>query len=290
MNVSIIIPVYNEEKSIKNIIIELKKILSKNKLKYEIIVVDDGSTDNTPNIVKSLKVNLITHKKNKGVGAARKTGILNAKYENIVMIDGDSTYPINAIPELLKQLKTYDLVIGYRKKEAGTFKILRKPVKLLIKSLAEFITGEKIKDLNSGLRAFKKSDILKFFNILPNTHSWVSTQVICYLSNYYTIKYIPIEYYKRKGKSTFHPIKDTYNYISLIFRTILYFSPLKIFFPLSSLVMIYGLIKALIDGIHGKIINSDIIIIILGGFIFIIGILADIIIKSTKNQYFKWIK
>lgn len=288
MEVSLIIPVYNEEDTIKKVVKDSIKVLKKNKYKYEIIVIDDASQDKTNIIIKNLEVKSIRHLENMGVGAARKTGILAARYNNIVMIDGDTTYPVNVIPQLLDNLKNYDMVIGARTSEQGTLKRIRIFTKTLICKLAEFISGSKIKDLNSGLRAFKKEHVLKFFNILPNTHSWVSTLTLCYLCNYYSIKYIPIQYFKRKGKSTFHIIKDTYNYISLIFRTIMYFYPLKFFTPISILIMSYGITMALYHGFKNKIIRSDIIIITIGSFIAILGLLADLIVKSTKNQYFKW--
>lgn len=290
MEISLIIPVYNEALAIQEVVKEYEQLLKSKKYKYEIIVIDDGSKDNTVEIVKKMNVRLIQLPENRGTGAATNVGILNAKYETIIMTDGDCTYPAAPIPLMLEQLKDHDMVIGARISEKGTLKILRSTIKFLIRKLAEFISGYKIPDLNSGLRIFKKNDVLKFFNILPNTHSWVSTITLCYLCNYYNVKFIPIEYHKRKGKSSFHFFKDTYNYLALIFRTIMYFYPLKIFIPLSIIIISFGCIRAIAHSLVGPLIQSDIIIITIGGFSIIVGLLADLIIKSTRSQYFKWVK
>lgn len=283
--ISVVIPAYNEEEAIGKAIDDIKTTMDTTPYEYEIIVVDDNSTDKTAEIVMKKDVKLIQHIENKGVGYARKTGILNANGNFIVMIDGDGTYPANSIPELLSFLPKYDMVIGARKTEAGTSPLFRKPAKWILKKFAEYITRKKIDDLNSGLRAFKKEKSLKFFSILPDGHSWVSTITIAFLSSGYDIKYVPIDYFKRKGKSTFHPIKDTANYFLLIFRTIMYFKPLKIFFPVGSLIFILGSIRTIYDAkVLRHIKESDIIIIMLSIFILTMGILADLIVKHSSHS------
>ena len=285
---SIIIPVYNEEESIVEVITDIIKNLKNKRLKYEIIIIDDGSTDNIQKITSKFNIKYIRHEINKGVGAARKTGIKAAKYDFIVMLDGDGTYPADRIYDLILELKNADMVVGARIKESGTFNLLRKFIKFIIRILASYIAGFKIPDLNSGMRSFKKRIALNFFNILPNTHSWVSTITLCFLCNDYNVKYIPIDYYKRKGKSTFHPIKDTYNYISLVFKTIMYFNPLKIFLPMSLGILIWGIYRTVYHAkftVRSKILESDIIIIIVGALIGIYGLLADLIVKQFKFQY-----
>src|SRR5258706_441233 len=137
--------------------------------------------------------------------------------------------------------------------EKGTMFILRRPVKFLIRRLASYMAGYPIPDLNSGLRIIRKSVALKYFYLLPNTHSWESTITLAFLCNHQKVKYIPIDYFKRSGgTSSFHPVKDTYNYISLIIRTIMYFNPLRIFLPLFLFILLPGLIKSIIDFIHFK--------------------------------------
>lgn len=283
--VSIVIPAYNEEEAIGLDIDDIKETMSKTDYEYEIIVVDDGSTDNTFNIAKEKGVKVISHRKNRGGGCARETGIKNAKYDIIVITDADRTYPVKDIPRLLEYIPEYDMVIGARTKEAGTLPLLRKPAKWFIRKLACFITGEKIPDLNSGFRAFKKKIALKFFNLLPTGHSWVSTITLAFLSNDYEVKYIPIDYYKRKGKSTFHPLRDTWAYMTLVVRTIMFFNPIKFFFPLTVIIILIGIVKFIYDLCYANIREATVIILFTGGIIGAIGVLADLIVKEHKHQY-----
>jgi hypothetical protein len=199
------------------------------------------------------------------------------------MIDGDGSYSSKDILVLLNDMDQYDMVIGARKGETGTLRLIRKPTKWVLRRLAEYISHEKIPDLNSGLRAFKKELALKYFNILPEGHSWVSTITIAFLCDHYNVKYIPVDYYSRKGRSTFHPIADTTAYFLLIFRTIMYFKPLRIFAPIAAIVFTVGVIRTIYDAkILHDIKESDVIIVLAGILIGALGLLADLIVKKSR--------
>lgn len=285
--VSIIIPVYNEEEAIEQVIDSVKKTMGRTKYKYEIIVVDDGSTDRTPEIIKSKGIRVIRHPVNKGPGASRKTGILNATGEWIVAIDADGTYSSHDIPRLLEHLPRFDQVVGTRTSERGTIRLLRTPAKWFIRKLACFLTNTEISDLNSGLRAFKKDIMLKFLHLIPEGFSCVTTMTLSFLCNGYTIKYIPISYYKRVGKSKFHPIKDTYNYLLLVIRMVMYFNPLKVFIPLSLSILLLGIGKFVYDIINLRrihITTSMVILVITSALIGTVGLLADLIVVQHKER------
>ncbi|MFQ5770397.1 MAG: glycosyltransferase family 2 protein [bacterium] len=286
---SIIIPAYNEEAAISEVLTDIKLAMDKADYGYEIIVVDDCSKDETAQIVSNLDdVKLIQHKYNKGVGAARKVGILKANGDFIVMLDGDGTYPAHMIPQLVSFLPEYDMVVGARKEEAGTWKLFRKPAKWLLLKLACFIAESNIPDLNSGLRAFKKKAALKFYGIYPNGHSWVTTITLAFLTNGYSVKYIPIDYYKRKGHSSFHPIRDTYNYFKTINRTVLYFRPLRFFLPFTLFILLIGSGRFLYGAFfRHDVRESDIMIILSGLIIGAVGILADLVLKLHKLNFVK---
>jgi len=286
---SIIVPTHNEEAAIAEVIGDIKSATVDVGYGCEIIVVDDASTDTTAQIVSNIEgIRLIRHNHNGGVGAARKTGILRAKGEFIVMLDGDGTYPAHMIPELVSFLPKYDMVVGARKQEAGTWKFLRKPAKWLLLKLACFIAEAKIPDLNSGMRAFRKKAALKFYGIYPNGHSWVTTITLAFLTNGYSVKYIPIDYYKRKGHSSFHPIRDTYNYLKTINRTVLYFRPLRFFVPFTLLILLIGSARFLYGAfIRYDVRESDIMIILSGLIIGAVGILADLVLKLHAHNFVK---
>jgi len=294
--ISIIIPMYNEEEAIGGDLDTIIQTMSSSDVPWEIIVVDDGSTDASPEIVRQRGgVRLIQHPYNRGTGAARTTGLQHARGDVIVMTDGDGTYPNQDIPRLLEHIgepsalgpedQGYDMVIGARRMETGSLKWLRSPAKHFIRLLASYLTGVKIPDVNSGLRAFKKSVAERFLDILPTTHSWVGTQTVAFLSGGYAVKFIPIDYYQRKGKSSFHPISDTYNYISLVVRTIMYFNPLKVFLPVALTLTVVGAVKLVRDIIYyrGFYVPGVTLMLILTAIqVGAIGLLADLIVKRAR--------
>jgi glycosyltransferase involved in cell wall biosynthesis len=282
--VSVVIPVYNEEEAIGDDLDLIKKTMDAAGLDYEIIVVNDGSTDRSVEIISSRPwVKLVHHERNRGNGAARTTGMKAAKGDIIIMTDGDGTYPNQDMPKLLEYMAQYDMVIGARVKEMGTVKWLRTPAKWFIRRLASYLTETEIPDLNSGLRAFRKDLAFKYLHILPNTHSWVSTITIALLSDGYSVKFVPIDYYTRKGKSKFHPLKDTYNYLTLVVRSVMYFNPLKVFLPLSLLFFVFGTIKLIRDLIvfNLHVPASTVLVVLTGVQLAAMGLLADLIVRKN---------
>ncbi len=283
--VSIVIPTFNEEAAIGSVLDLIKQTMDATNQLYEVIVVDDGCTDRTGQIASSKPgVTVLHHEHNRGTGAARTTGLRAAKGDAIVMTDGDGTYPCQDIPKLLEELEQCDMVIGARRQEMGTAKWLRAPAKWFIRRLAAYLTETQIPDLNSGLRAFKKDVALRYVSILPNTHSWVSTITIAFLSDGYSVRYVPVDYYKRTGKSTFHPIKDTYNYITLVVRSVMYFNPLKVFLPISILLFTFGGLKLIRDLIvySLRVPTNTVLVILTAAQLTAMGLLADLIVKRSK--------
>ena len=284
--ISVIIPGYNEEMAIGKVLDDVTLVMKEHGYDFEIIVVDDGSTDRTAEIVNSKGVKLIKHMINKGVGAARKTGILNSSGEIIAMLDADGTYPAGSIPDLLRYIPEYDQVIGCRNKEQGSLRILRQPIKWAMFKLASFLVKQKIPDLNSGFRVFKKEILLKYLYLIPNGFSCVSTMTLAFLCNGYTVKYIPIEYHKRIGKSKFRIFVDTRDFLFTIIRIIMYFNPLRVFVPLSSFLFMLGIIKTTYDVFFstvGRMQESDVVILLSAIIIFIFGLLADLIVTQAKR-------
>ena len=282
--VSVVVPVYNEEEAIADDLDLIKKTMDASGLQYEIIVVNDGSTDRSVEIISSRPwVKLVHHERNRGNGAARTTGMKAAQGDVVIMTDGDGTYPNQDMPKLLEYMKQYDMVIGARVKEMGTARWLRTPAKWFIRKLASYLTETPIPDLNSGLRAFRKDLAFKYLNILPNTHSWVSTITIAFLSDGCAVKFVPIDYYTRKGKSKFHPFKDTYNYLTLVVRSVMYFNPLKVFLPLSLFLLAFGGIKLIRDLIiyNLRVPTTTILILLTGIQLAAMGLLADLIVRKS---------
>ncbi len=279
---TIVIPAYNESSSIVSTILEIENLSGE----FEIIVVDDGSTDGTFELAMKTGVNVLRHIGNKGYGASLKTGIRNAKYDKIVITDADGTYPNEKIPDLVKifENENYDMVVGARIGKNVHIPLIRRPAKWLITKLASFLSKVKIPDLNSGLRVMKKNVVERYIYLLPDGFSFTSTITLAMLTNAYNVKYVPINYFKREGKSKIKPIQDTLNFIQLIIRMALYFNPLKVFIPLSLLLIICAFLVLIGSWfVLGKPIDVTFGVILMAAvMVMAIGMLADLIDKRVR--------
>jgi glycosyltransferase involved in cell wall biosynthesis len=287
VKLSVIVPAFNEEESIGETLDSLISVLDREDLQYEIIVVDDCSVDRTSEIVGSRSVKLVRHSQNKGYGASLKSGIARASFDLIAITDGDGTYPTSDIPVLLRQMSMdgydYDMVVGSRTGEQVRIPFLRRPAKWFLNQLAAYLTGYKIPDLNSGLRVFKRGLVERFLSLLPDGFSFTTTITIAALTNGYQVKYVPINYYRRKGQSSIRPLHDFLGFISLIVRLIVYFKPLNFFLPASLALLVIGLAKALIDFLHQNYFGVGSAIAILTAIqIGFLGLLADLILRRTR--------
>lgn len=245
IGLSIIVPAYNEEKGIEGVIERLQEAVAKLECPAEIIVVDDGSTDQTYRVSSAFSdIVTICHEFNRGYGAALKTGIQRAQYGFICITDADGTYPIQQIPELVEYLfdEELDMVVGARTGDRVRIPLIRRPAKWFISQLANFASNSNIPDLNSGLRIFRKSAAIRFLAILPDGFSFTTTITLAMLMHDYRVAYIPINYFARKGKSKIRPIRDTMNFIQLVLRIALYFAPIKMFLSIAVPFLLAGLI------------------------------------------------
>lgn len=278
--ISIIIPAFNEEGGIEKTIAEVRKYLNQD---YELIVVNDGSEDNTGQILQKITdIKVINHSRNCGYGAALKSGIKKSQGDYILIIDADGTYPAVSIPELIGQIGDFDMVVGARINAQSKIPFLRKPAKWFLNKLANYLTSTKIPDLNSGLRVIKKDVLTQFIRFLPDGFSFTTTITLALLTSGYQVKYVPIDYYKRIGKSKIKPIRDTLNFLQLIIRTILYFSPLKIFIPLSLLLFLLSIGVIIFSYFYISNVPDMTVAILLTLAIQMLGIgmLADLIARS----------
>ncbi|HEY9858162.1 MAG TPA: glycosyltransferase family 2 protein [Candidatus Obscuribacterales bacterium] len=282
---SLILPVYNEEQHVAITLENLHQHFKDAGYDYEIIVVDDGSTDRTGQILKALsEIRLIQHSQNRGYGAALKTGIRHAKYSLIVITDADGTYPNERILELVDLAQQADMVVGARIGENVKYSNLRKIPKWFLLHFAQWITNCRIPDINSGMRVFHKEIAVRFLNILPNTFSFTTTITLAMLTNNYVVQYVPIDYYHRVGKSKIKPIRDTLRFLQLILRTGVYFAPLRIFLPVASIFFL-GFLFTLIQDIFVRedLTERTMILFIAATQIGMFALLADMIDKRSQR-------
>lgn len=283
---SVIIPAYNEALGIAAVLADICQALSSLEIPWEIIVVDDGSRDQTGDLVTEAcagnsGIRLVQHRRNLGYGAALKTGIRQARYEWVCIADADGTYPADRIPVLLSTLRDHgsDMVVGARLGKQAAIPLVRRPAKWMIARLAEKVAGESIPDLNSGLRVFRKDVARRFFSLLPDGFSFTTTITLGMLINGYSVEYQPINYYARKGHSKIHPLYDTLRFIQLVLQIALYFAPLKIFLPVSLILFFLGLCWAGFSYfVLGRLADASTAVILMAAIqIGVVGLLADLI-------------
>jgi len=285
---SIIIPVFNEQEGLEKTIREMDGLLKTSEFEVEIVFVNDGSTDKSGEILRGLvgrSYKVLHHETNQGYGAALKTGIKNASSEYICITDADGTYPNGEILKLAYMLTgDYSMVVGARTGDVVRESLLRRFPKLILNKLASYLSEISIPDLNSGLRVMKKDVVEKYVKILPNGFSFTTTITLAMLTNDYKVKYVPVNYFKRKGKSKIKPIRDTLNFIQLIIRTVLYFNPLKIFFPLSLFLILFAFLVLIGSWVQtGKAFDVTFgIILMTAVMVLAIGMLADLIDKRSQ--------
>ncbi|MBU1068556.1 glycosyltransferase family 2 protein [Myxococcota bacterium] len=284
MDLSVIIPAYNEATGITSVLERLKPVLGQLTVTWELIVVNDGSTDRTGEILRDIDwIRLIEHPVNLGYGASLKTGIRSSEAPWVAILDADGTYPEQMLPELVRQSADADMVVASRTGASVHIPLIRRPAKRFITRFAGYIAGRKIPDLNSGMRVMRRSVVEKFFHLLPDGFSFTTTITLAMLVDGYRVKYHPIDYHKRSGKSKIRPIYDTMNFLSLITRTGLYFRPLKVFFPVSLVLFLLGLL-VLFGSWHvfGRIMDSSATILIMTSVQFLaLGLLAELVVRRS---------
>jgi glycosyltransferase involved in cell wall biosynthesis len=286
VDVSIVLPVFNEKGHLDEEIERIRRTMEASRYSYEIIVVDDGSTDGSGDRLRDLEgIRLLQFATNRGSGSARKYGTQAASGRIVVWTDVDMTYPNDAIPELVDQIAGVDQVVGARTSEAGTVRLLRRPAKWLIRRLASYLTGVRIPDLNSGFRAFRRDVALPYLHLLPRGFSCVTTLTMSFLSNGYSIKYVPIEYSARAGESKFHWWRDTKRYLLQVVRLTLMWEPMRVFGPPAAVLGLVGVAKLVYDLIDKdfRVATNTVVILGVAFALGLIGMIADLMVQLNKR-------
>ncbi|MFO7399821.1 MAG: glycosyltransferase family 2 protein [Actinomycetales bacterium] len=290
---TIVLPCYNEQDHVVKEVERICAAMDASGYTYELIAVDDASTDETLTRLREAAprfphMRIRAFHRNGGSGTARRIGTQEARGEIVVWTDADMSYPNERIPELVEILEkdpSIDQVVGARTSEQGSHKLLRVPAKWFIRKLAEILAGEKIPDLNSGLRAFRASVARPYLRLLPPGFSCVTTITLAFLSNQHGVYYLPIEYSKRAGKSKFNFVSDAYRYILQVLRMIMYFNPLKVLMPPALALVGLGLVKGVFDVVrYGFYLTSNTVVIFLSGLLIgSLALLADLIVRSRGD-------
>jgi polyisoprenyl-phosphate glycosyltransferase len=287
LDVSVVLPVYNEKGHITQEIERIRGALEASHHSFEIIAVDDGSSDGSGEELRRIEgIQLIQFARNRGSGSVRKAGTRAARGRVVVWTDADMTYPNEEIPRLVKELEGYDQVVGARTSEQGTAKAFRVPAKWFVRKLGSYLIQQQIPDLNSGFRAFRRDVAQQFLHLLPDGFSCVSTITLAFLANGYSVRYYSIDYKPRAGQSKFHWWADTQRYITQVIRMILSFNPLRVFMPIGVLLTVFGGGKLVYDliGYHLHVATSTLLVFFAAFQVFAIGLLADLVVRLNKPR------
>ncbi len=287
--VTVIIPCHNEQGSIAETVRVIWSTLSNAHRPFEVIVVDDGSTDQSVNRLAPYRtcreLKIISNAQNRGYGFSLKRAIGRAAYETIVITDADGTYPNQRIAEMIDLMDGADMVVGARIGHQVHMPLARRPAKWFLRKLAGYLAETNIPDLNSGFRVMKRSLVHKFKRLLPDGFSFTTTITLALLTHGYEVRYVPIDYGKRAGRSSIRPIRDTINFLNLILRTVMYFKPLKIFAPASAIMFALAITVALITKfVYGALADvTSVTLATTSVQLLAIGLLADLIDKRSPT-------
>lgn len=285
VDVSVVLPVYNEAAHLGTELDRITAALQRSRYSWEVLVVDDGSDDGSGDLALGRDgVRLLRSARNRGCGAARRIGTLAAAGRVVVWTDADMTYPNDEIPALVEDLGDADQLVGARTTEQGTLKALRIPTKWAIRRLASYLSRTRIPDLNSGFRAMRRDVAEQFVSHLPEGFSCVTTITMLFLMNGYSVRYKPVEYRPRSGRSKFHWWADTRRYVLQVVRMMLSHDPLRVFMPLAAILGAVFAAKLGYD-LAGKDLRVATNTLLLG-FAAIqtlaIGLLADLVVRASR--------
>jgi len=276
MSLSVVIPAYNEEGAVRHTVEEVRAALAPTGIPYEIIVVDDGSEDNTRQEAMDAGATVDFNQVNSGYGASLKRGVKRTQYEYVAILDADGTYPAHYLPEMLAMCRDQDMIVGDRGGAMRNVSLIRRPAKWFLNRFASFLAERRLNDLNSGLRVFRKSELVPFLPLLPQNFSFTTTITLCMSHNGKRMVYTPIEYGKRVGKSKIKPI-DFINFLILILRIATLFNPLRVFIPLGLFFFTIGALKLIYDFFLDNVSETAIFGLLAAIMIWSLGLIADMI-------------
>jgi glycosyltransferase involved in cell wall biosynthesis len=272
--VSVVIPAFNEGEHVAGQVTAVHDVLTRSGWPFEIIVVDDGSTDRTAVEADATGARVLRRPKNRGYGAALKLGVRHAKHDWILITDADGTYPVEAIPALLAAAERNEMVVGARTGKSVQIPLARRPAKWFLTRLASYLAGQRLPDINSGLRLIRKSLVQRYEPLLPDGFSFTTTITLSAACNGHSVEYVSIDYHARLGQSKIRA-RHAYDFTLLILRTIVFFNPLKFFIPLGALVAVAGLAKFAYDVTRDNLSESAVLALLAALIIWAVGLLAD---------------
>jgi glycosyltransferase involved in cell wall biosynthesis len=286
-SVSFVIPAFNEEAAIPVVLEAIQRVTKEQGLQAECIVVDDGSTDQTAAVAASHGARVISIPMNVGYGTALKRGIEGAAHSRIVITDADGSYPMDFIPELLRRLERFDLVIARRTGTTYYRSLVTYPFRLAYLLLVWFVVGRRVPDPNSGFRAFRREAVQEFLPVMCAGFSFSTSMTTLFLLSGLTVDYVPIPYFRRIGKSKIRFVRDMLRTGQILCSVILLYNPIKLFVLLAGATFLIGAgltVAGLMIGGGLSLWLPGVLFILFSGVFFCFGLLADLMANSRRRQ------
>lgn len=280
---TLVIPAFNEAQAIRDVLEDLTAGCSA--IVQEVIVVDDGSQDNTAELAESVAgVRVLRHRRNRGYGASLKTGINAATTEYVMTLDGDGQHRAEDVLRLFQNADGSDMVIGQRTALLHS-PLWRMPGKWLLTFMANYITRQNIPDLNSGMRLMRREVVRKYMHLCPSGFSFSTTITIALLSRGFAVTYVPITVNKRRGKSTVS-LSTGLQTMILIIRIAALFDPLRIFLPISLVIALIGVLWGIPFALAGNGVSvGAMLAIVTSVLLFALGVICDQIAQLRLERY-----
>jgi glycosyltransferase involved in cell wall biosynthesis len=281
--ISVVIPAYNESAAIASVVGGMIRRLPG----CEVIVVNDGSADETPQLAAGAGAAVVSHDLRLGYGASIKTGVMAAKREYVLLCDGDGQHAPEDAARLAEKGEGYDMVVGARDKSSHS-PFLRRPGKAVLAVFADALAGRKIPDFNSGLRIFKKDVLLRYLHLMPNGFSFSLTSTLTMIKSNKRVLYVPIKVAVRKGKSMVVQLKDGPNILLLMIRLVVLFEPLKVFLPIAGALLLLACVSTGLDFMAARAVQFGKITIMLflsSLIVFTFGLLCDQVSAIRREKH-----
>jgi glycosyltransferase involved in cell wall biosynthesis len=288
--IAIILPAYDEANAIGQVLDKLLPMA--NEHGWQVIVVDDGSTDGTGKIAAERGANVLTHEHNRGYGASLSTAVRRTDADVVVFMDADGQQNHNDILRLLEHADHHDMVVGARTKDSHTdaYRVLGK--KLLV-WFANYLAKERIPDINSGFRAFKRDTLLRYLHLMPPGFSFSATSTFAMLKGGHQIKWVPITTTRRIGTSTVKQLRHGPETMMLMLRLTVLFDPLRVFLPTSGILMLLAaiataanFIQDFLNGIYRLAVPATALFLAISAvIIFMLGLLTDQVSAIRREQH-----
>ncbi len=288
--VCVIMPAYNEADAIGEVLDKLMPMAKESG--WEVVVVDDGSDDRTGGLAEERGARVITHSVNRGYGASLSTGVKATDAGVVVFIDSDGQHDENDIGRLLEYIGEYDMVVGARTKDSH-IDFHRRPGKKILRWFGDYLAREKIPDINSGFRAYKREVLVRYLYLMPRGFSFSTTSTFAMLKGDHQIKWIPIETRKRVGTSTVKQLKHGPETMMLMLRLTVLFDPLRVFLPVSGILMLLAIaatganvVQDLVSGTYRFAVPATAMFLgISAVIVFMLGLLTDQVSAMRREQH-----